>query len=34
MKVELAQRGSVDVVLVELDETNKRLLDLSASYRG
>jgi hypothetical protein len=34
MKVELARsEGSVDVVLVELDETNKRLLDLSASYR-
>ena len=33
MKVELARsEGSVDKVLVELDETNKRLLDMSASY--
>lgn len=33
IKVELARSdGSVDKVLVELDETNKRLLDLSASY--
>ncbi len=33
MKVELARsEGSVDKVLVDLDETNKRLLDMSASY--
>ena len=33
MKVELARsEGSVDKVLAELDEANKRLLDLSASF--
>jgi hypothetical protein len=33
MKVELARgEGNVDKLLLELDETNKRLLDLSASY--